>query len=308
MNLLPFFFVITIVLIVIVVLYNHLIKYFVERSINVRKGIPRWTAELNSNDSLTKIKHERFQFTTTDNLLIDSLFIPSIEGNKGNILFLHGIRTNKYYFLEQAIFLSKKGYNCILPDLRGHGESEGIYCTYGYLEKIDISLLIDNLSSRYKLPSSLGLWGHSMGASIALQTLELDKRIHFAILEAPFSNLKIIFAEYFRRKLWYFSFLFFKQVIRLIEKKLGFSIDEVNPAKSAKNIQQPSILLHGLDDKKILPYHSNIIFDNLPSNNKLFYEIKNANHNNIKEIWKNEYYDVSLRFISNYINQFHYTN
>ena len=290
------------------IIFNFLIEYLADKTINVRKHLPKWVKELESRIDLSTINHEKFQFKTSDNILIDTLFIPSKCENKGNILFLHGIRASKYYFIEQAVLLSEKGYNCILPDLRGHGNSEGIYCTFGFLEKTDISLLIDILTSKYRLPNHFGLWGHSMGAAIALQTLELDKRIGFMILEAPFSDLKTILREYFKRKLWYFSVLVFYHTIKRIEKKLGFPINDVNPSQSARNIYQPSILLHGTNDKKILPYHSNLIFNSLSSNNKIKYEIKKADHNNIKEVWEKDYYDVTLRFINNYVNQFQFTN
>lgn len=299
---------ITFFLLGIIVGYFLLIKYFVEKIINVRKNIPNWIKEDKGNTYLKTINHEQFQIKTSDNLKISSILIPSETTSKGNIIFVHGIRTNKFYFIEQAIFLRKNGFNCILTDLRGHGESEGDYCTYGYHEKTDISLLIDYVTSKYKLPSFYGLWGHSLGASISLQTLELDKRIGLMILEAPFSSLNTILKEYFKRKLSYISILFFKRTIQKIEKKLAFSINEVNPAKSAKNINQPSILLHGTNDSKILPYHSNLIFNNLPSNNKIIYEIKNADHNNIKDVWKKEYYDVTLEFINSYVDQFQLTN
>jgi esterase/lipase len=128
------------------------------------------------------------------------------------------------------------------------------------------------------------------------------------ILEAPFSDLKKILEEYFKRKLWMFGEIFFNPTIKKIEKKLEFPIDKVNPAHSAKNIQQPSILLHGTKDTKILKYHSNLIFNNLPTNNKIIYEVKNADHNNIKEIWKNDYYNNTLRFIDNSVKQIQFTN
>lgn len=308
MNVSSFVVIITLLIFSIIIVYFLLIEYFAEKIINVRKNIPQWVKQAKNRFNLKNINHEIFQFKTTDGLLISSLLIPAKNANKGNVIFVHGIRANKFYFIEQAIFLSENGFNCILTDLRGHGESEGKYCTYGYLEKTDISLLIDHVTSKYKLPSSFGLWGHSLGAAISLQTLELDKRIGFVILEAPFSNLNLIFKEYFNRKLKSFSLFFFKQTTKKVEKKLEFSLNKVNPALSAKNISQPSILLHGTNDNKILPHHSNIIFNSLPTNNKIIYEVKNAEHNNIKEVWKDEYYNVTLTFINSYVNQFQYTN
>jgi len=82
--------------------------------------------------------------------------------NKGTVIFLHGIRAYKEHFLPMCKHLSKKGFNSVIIDLRGHGKSEGTYCTFGYKEKYDIVSLVDVILLDKRLSKNIGIWGHHL--------------------------------------------------------------------------------------------------------------------------------------------------
>jgi len=73
-----------------------------------------------------------------------------------------------------------------------------VYSTYGYHEKNDISLIIDEIKK--KQPNTkLGIWGNSLGGAIALQAIEKDKRLEFRIIESTFTDLNQIVYDYQKR-------------------------------------------------------------------------------------------------------------
>ena len=49
----------------------------------------------------------------------------SLDSNKTTICFLHGSGQNHLSFVQQARFFAFKGYSIIVPDMPGHGVSEG---------------------------------------------------------------------------------------------------------------------------------------------------------------------------------------
>ena len=108
---------------------------------------------------------------------------------KGTIILLHGIRSRKEQYLELSNYLSLRGYNTVALDLRAHGSSEGVHCTFGVKEKRDVASLIDELYS-LGLENNLGVWGQSLGGAVAIQSTAFDDRIQFAIVESTFTNLK----------------------------------------------------------------------------------------------------------------------
>ena len=49
----------------------------------------------------------------------------SLDNTKTTICFLHGSGQNHLSFIQQARFFAFKGYSVIVPDMPGHGLSEG---------------------------------------------------------------------------------------------------------------------------------------------------------------------------------------
>ncbi len=193
--------------------------------------------------------------------------------------------------------LSDKGYNSVIIDLRAHGESEGKYCTFGYYEKNDISLLIDTISGIENLSSNYGIWGQSLGGAIAIQCLEKDKRLKFGIIESTFSDFRTIVHDYFRQRIGFDIPFITNYLIWRAENIAGFKAADIKPGKSASNISQTIIIAHGSKDDRIKIAYSREIFNNIASKNKIFYECPNANHINLWSVCNDDYFGKVFDFI-----------
>jgi pimeloyl-ACP methyl ester carboxylesterase len=68
-----------------------------------------------------------------------------------------------------ALFLTALGYRTAVVDVRGHGNSEGVY-GFNVHEHHDVAAVSNDLLSRIGTTSSLTLLGFSYGASIAIST------------------------------------------------------------------------------------------------------------------------------------------
>ncbi len=108
------------------------------------------------------------------------------------IIFNHGYippaqyRTTERYLAYTDAF-SRNGYVLFRPDYRGHGNSEGKasggYGTNDYT--IDV---LNALASVQKLdevnPEKIGMWGHSMGGHITLESMVVNKDIKAGVIWA----------------------------------------------------------------------------------------------------------------------------
>ncbi|MGN1163724.1 MAG: alpha/beta hydrolase [Candidatus Ornithospirochaeta sp.] len=105
------------------------------------------------------------------------------EGEKGTILFSHGMGLSMDYYLPEINHLSSLGYTVFSYEYRGYGKSNGHFLTF-----FDS---IEDLRAAFSFIAEdrdrIILMGHSMGAyATACLLREKDWRIDKAVLYAPF--------------------------------------------------------------------------------------------------------------------------
>lgn len=236
-------------------------------------------------------------FNSFDDIILKAyLTYSKLDSVKGTIILLHGIRSYKEHFIEMSNKLSNLGYNAIALDSRAHGESGGKHCTFGVKEKKDISALIDFLTDE-KINNNIGIWGQSLGGAIGLQSLAYDKRIKFGIIESTFSDLKIITQDYFRYHTGIKANSFCNYLLKRAGNIADFNPNESTPAMSCKLIEQPVLLVHGTQDKRIKIKYSKINFKNIKSNDKQYIEVTGANHLNVWKTGGERYFEQVMEFI-----------
>jgi uncharacterized protein len=200
------------------------------------------------------LSHRSVTFRSGDIQLSGWLFEPASKP-KGLVVFLHGRMANRTWGIEAAEKLVPQGYAVLAYDQRAHGRSEGQYCTYGHLEKGDLSRAIDavGISPAYII-------GHSLGAAVALQAAAEDRRVRAVVAAAPFSDLRTVIKERAPR---FASDTEVRDSIELAEHRAGFKVDDISPKVSAAHIDVPVMLLHGTLDRSIRPDHSRRILSEL---------------------------------------------
>lgn len=243
-----------------------------------------------------KAKKVRFKSFDDTKLVAYYSYATSSE-IKGTIIFLHGIRASKDRFQKLSEKLNNIGFHTVALDLRAHGESEGSFCTYGYYEKKDIVTLLDYLESHENL-NNFGIWGQSLGGAVALQSLRIDKRLKFGIIESTFTNFRQIAHDYSSYYLGFNISFFSDYMINRAGEIANFPPDAVNPAEDCKFIEQPVLMLHGDKDKKVDKKYAKRNFKNLKSKNKKLWLVKNGKHDNIWKTAGNEYLEKTINFIN----------
>jgi len=223
--------------------------------------------------------------------------IYQVPNPKATIILLHGIRSSKEQWDEEARMFNTWGYNAVVPDLRAHGESQGTYCSFGYYEKQDIKTLLDTLQYQgYK--ARFGIWGHSLGGAIALQTLAKDKRLQFGIIESSYADFKQITKDYSRYYLQFESDIINDFLLERAGEMAGFPVEAVNPVDYCYKIDQPILIIHGAGDQKINPANAKILFEKTASKQKKLILVQGAGHTNIHQVGGKELFAKIHRFIN----------
>jgi len=218
---------------------------------------------------------------TKDSLTLKAWFFPaSFDTAKATVIILHGISTCKETQFGRAKLLTDNGFNAITLDLRAHGKSGGDYCTFGFYEKYDIQTTVDSALQISGKP--VGIWGASLGGAIALQAMELDKRIAFGVIESTFDEFEKVAKEYGAD--WMFGLRSEWVVERVINKSgqiAHFDPKAVKPVESAAKIEHPVLFLHGDRDDKIPIEFNRRNFEAVQSPEKQWITVPGGGHSNI---------------------------
>ena len=221
------------------------------------------------------------------------------ETPKAIMIFVHGIGGCKEHFIPWASSLARKGMSSIVFDGRAHGESGGIYCTYGFYEKKDISKIVDIIKEKHP-DTPIGVWGNSLGGAIALQALEYDERIDFGIVESTFTQLDQIVFDYKKRLLKGVGIKYLSDYSLSRAGKIArFEPAEVSPIQSVKNIEQPVFIAHGNVDKNVSFSYGKQLYENLKSEEKVFELIEGAGHFDLSQKGGEGYKQKIFEFIEN---------
>jgi alpha-beta hydrolase superfamily lysophospholipase len=144
---------------------------------------------------------EEFDVRAPDGAMLRGWKVIAAKPNGSWVLVFHGVADNRYGMIEHARLLLQRGYSVIMMDSRAHGASGGEIARYGWLERKDISAVMDDVE-RAEHPEHLFALGNSMGAGIVLQAASAEPRIEAVVAEAPFANLEEAAYDYAGLQRW----------------------------------------------------------------------------------------------------------
>jgi uncharacterized protein len=136
----------------------------------------------------TASKRRSLLFHTADGTLLSGDFWAQPQPAP-TIIICHGYRINRAVLRPVAALEYKHGYNILLFDFRGHGESESICTSGGNAEIRDLeAALVVARQQAETIPGKIVIHGFSMGASVAL-LLEPQPDVAAIIADSPYARL-----------------------------------------------------------------------------------------------------------------------
>ncbi len=175
------------------------------------------------------------------------------------VIILHGYGANGRLMYCVARKFYKKGYNVLLPDLRGHGISGGNYVGMGWHDRLDLIEWIKKIRKINK-KAEIVLYGVSMGASTILMASgeKLPKNVKCIISDCAFTSAYEVFKHQLKKskKVPVLPFLFIMNII--CKFKNGYSLKKASTIKQIKKNKLPIFFIHGATDDFVPTY---MVFD-----------------------------------------------
>lgn len=191
------------------------------------------------------------------------------------VIFTHGNTDNHIGSLKYVQMYMDLGYNCILYDMRGHGEDEPTFATYGILEGKDLVELIKDTRSRYPKISQLGLHGESLGGSTTIEALGYNPEVDFAVSDCAFANVESVIKQKF--KTMHLPEFLVKLADIGVRVLYRYSIYDMRPIDALDKNTVPILFIHGDADNTVPPQSARDLYDRATGVRELHY-VKGADH------------------------------
>ena len=210
------------------------------------------------------------------------------------VILTHGNPDNHIGCLKYVPMYMDLGYNCIIYDMRGHGEDEPTHSTYGILEGKDLVELIKDTRNRYPKLSQLGLHGESLGGSTTISALAYDPQVDFAVSDCAFADVESAIKQKFKTMhLPEFLVNLAGFGIRVL---YGYSLDDMRPIDALDKNTVPILFVHGDADTTVPPQSAQELYDRTRSMRELHYVV-GADHAESVLVAPGEYQKTVASFL-----------
>ncbi|WP_455257604.1 alpha/beta hydrolase [Peptoniphilus asaccharolyticus] len=213
-------------------------------------------------------------------------------------LIIHGYRDNHEDMNAYAQRYFEKGYNVLMPDLRGNGNSEGKYIGMGCLDKDDMKLWVDWILKNNSNPEIV-VHGLSMGAATTMMLAgeETPNNVKVFIEDAGFTSVRDIFESELKVRFHLPSFPILDAGGMVSKVKAGYAFDGASALEQIEKSTKPVMFIHATDDN-FVPFR---MLDELYNAKKMGAKKKlvaeNAGHTEAKYALGEEYWTEVFKFI-----------
>ena len=210
-------------------------------------------------------------------------WIPADTPAVGTLLYLHGNGINISANVNQAHRFQQLGFSVLLIDYRGYGRSEGRFPTETQVYQ-DGEVAWNYLTQERQIPpEQIFLYGHSLGAAIALDLAVQHPTAAGLILESPFTSLREMVDQVGQYRIFPADLLLRQRFDSL---------------RKIKSLQMPILLIHGTADTLIPARMSQVLFAAAAEPKQLLL-VPGAGHNDVGEVGGDQY----LQAVQNFIRQ-----
>lgn len=240
---------------------------------------------INSFDNLDLHGYKIINETKTDNWVI------IVHGYCGKGIEM-SLYAKKFYEL---------GFNVLIPNLRGHGLSNGNYIGMGWHDRLDILKWIDYLVKEDE-NCKIVLHGVSMGAATVCMTSgeELPKNVKAIISDCGYTSAWDQFSYHLKRVYHLPSFPILNLASVNAKFKAGYTLKEASAIKQLSKSKTPIIFIHG-DKDDFVPYSMMEKLYNATSSPKEKITIKDAEHAKGVIQDSETYWNSIINFLGKYL-------
>jgi alpha-beta hydrolase superfamily lysophospholipase len=215
---------------------------------------------------------EEATVTTSDGLNLVGWFVPS--GNGASIILVHGYKDHRGSMLKLADVLHRHGYGLLILSVRAHDGSDGELITFGHAEMKDLEAWYTYESGHAGVNTNeIGIFGGSMGGSLAIQYAARNPRIAAVVADCAFSSLNDTVDTSVKFFTGLPPFPFAPMIVFWTEHEAGFQASEIDAKQWIRHIApRPIFLLQGGADVVVSRESGQRLFEAAGEPKELWYD------------------------------------
>lgn len=237
-----------------------------------------------------------------DNLKLHGYEVKNETKTNKWAIVVHGYTSEGELVSSKAKHFYEMGYNILVPDLRGHGKSEGDYIGMGWDDRLDIIDWINNILEDN--PSSeIILHGTSMGAATVLSTSgeNLPNNVKAIIADCGYTSVWNEFTYQLKALFNLPSFPVMNLSNMATMVKAGYSLKDASPIEQVAKSKTPILYIHG-DKDDFVPYYMMDELYKATSSEKSKLTVQNAGHGKADLVNPDLYWNTVTDFLGKYMS------
>jgi pimeloyl-ACP methyl ester carboxylesterase len=189
----------------------------------------------------------RWSTRTRDSITLRGWYLPTKE-RRQLLVLVHGMWSSWLEMASLGRDLHRRGFDVLLFDLRGHGESDPSRLYLGRRERGDIQAVMSWASAQGFSHDRIGWLGYSMGGSTVLMEAARNPQIQVAVLDSPYGDLPKLLESQLPQHSGLPSW-FNPGILLAARLVYGVRTDDLIPTRFARAWgERPLLLIHGQSD------------------------------------------------------------
>lgn len=192
-----------------------------------------------------------------DGLRLWAAIVPADQDSHRWAICVHGYNADHHSMGAIGLHYHQAGWNVLLPDQRGYGNSEGDFIGWGYAERLDLLGWINHIVRRDP-QAEIVLHGVSMGAATVLMATggAMPAQVKAAISDCSYTNIEAEMRhvittykdEYVPTRLPVPTTMLFSSLRQATLRRAGYDLRDASPIEAVSRSKTPTLFVHGVKD------------------------------------------------------------
>lgn len=295
---------------------NYLVSFAIGRTTGTTKVAPPSVVSEEDNRTISEnwkqvsqqaqdwgetIQREKVTVKSADGLNLSGEYALNPAPSHQWVIAVHGYRGNHSHMFTVASFYGLRGYNVLLPDLRGCGESEGDYVGMGWPDRKDMLQWIGWIVDRDP-EARIVLHGISMGGATVTMTSgeELPAQVKAIVEDCGYTSVWDIFEDEMDVLFHLPAFPVLNAASAIASLRAGYNFAEASSLEQVKKAKVPMLFIHGEKDNFVHTEMVYPLYEACPTEKQLLV-VEGAGHGNSYIMDPTLYFDTVFNFIGNYV-------